>query len=110
MHGPSGPGADFCRFGLVSPSTYILRLIPKLNKFHKQTNFSKRITWSLSRYSVIIALLAQRLFCEELVDLKSIEELVECWLIPLDKSSGNRPIVVGQVLQHIIGKAIMTVL
>lgn len=105
MHGPSGPGADFCRFGLVSPSTYILRLIPKLNKFHKQTfrNASHDLC-------LVIALLAQRLFCEELVDLKSIEELVECWLIPLDISSGNRPIVVGQVLQHIIGKAIMTVL
>ena len=47
---------------------------------------------------------------EELVDPKSIEVLVTCRLIPLDKSPGIRPIGVGEVLRRIIGKAILTVL
>ena len=29
---------NFCRFRLVSPRSYIVTLIPTLNKFHKQTN------------------------------------------------------------------------
>ena len=47
---------------------------------------------------------------EELVDPRSIEGLVACRLIPLDKSPGVRPIGVGEVLRRIIGKAILTVL
>ena len=58
----------------------------------------------------VIALLARMLCSEELVDAKSIEGLVACRLIPLDKSPGIRPIGVGEVLQRIIGKAILTVL
>ena len=55
-----------------------------------------------------IALLARMLCFEELVDPKSMEWLVACRLIPLDKSSGIRPIGVGEVLRCIIGKAILT--
>ena len=57
-----------------------------------------------------IALLAQVLCFEELVDPKSIERLVACRLILLDKSPGVRPIGVGEVLRRIIGKVILTVL
>ena len=57
-----------------------------------------------------IALLAQILCSEELVDLKSTKVLVACRLILLDKSPGVRLIGVGEVLQRIIGKAILTVL
>ena len=57
-----------------------------------------------------IALLARMLCSEELVDPKSIEVLVVCRLIPLDKSPDIRPIGVGEVLRRIIGKAILTVL
>ena len=31
----------FCRFRLVSPRSYIVTLIPTLNKFHKQTQKSQ---------------------------------------------------------------------
>ena len=55
-------------------------------------------------------LLARMLCSEELVDPKSIKGLVACRLIPLDKSSGARLIGVGEVLWHIIGKAILTML
>ena len=57
-----------------------------------------------------IALFARMLCSEELVDPKSIEGLVACRLIPLDKSPGVRPIGGGEVLRCIIGKAILTVL
>ena len=57
-----------------------------------------------------LAFLARMLCSEELVDPKSIERLVACRLIPLDKSPGIRPIGVGEVLRRIIGKAILTVL
>ena len=45
-----------------------------------------------------ILLLAQMLCYEELVDPKSIEGLVACRFVPLDKSPGIRPIVAGEVL------------
>ena len=57
-----------------------------------------------------IALLARMLCSEELVDPKSIEGLVACRLISLDKSPGVRPIGIDEVLRRIIGKAILTVL
>ena len=57
-----------------------------------------------------IALLARMLCFEELVDSKSIEGLVARRLVPLDKSPGVRPIGVGEVLQRIIYKVILTVL
>ena len=55
-----------------------------------------------------IALLATMLCSEELVDTKSIEGLVACRLIPLDKSPGIRPIGVEEALRRIIGKVILT--
>ena len=54
--------------------------------------------------------MTQALCSEESVDPKSIEGLVACRIIPLDKSPGIRPIGVGEVLRRIIGKAILTVL
>ena len=57
-----------------------------------------------------IALLARMLCYEELVDPKTIEGLVACQLIPLDKSPGITPIGAGEVLRRIIGKAILRVL
>ena len=52
-----------------------------------------------------------RILCsEEIVDPKSIEGLVACRLIPLDKCPGIRPIGVGEVLPRITCKAILTVL
>ena len=47
---------------------------------------------------------------EKLVHPKSIEGLVTCRLIPLDKSPGVRPIGVGEVLPSIIAIVILTVL
>ena len=47
---------------------------------------------------------------EELANPKSIEGLVACPSIPLDKSPGVRSIGVGEVWRHIIGKSILTVL
>ena len=47
---------------------------------------------------------------DELVDPKSIEGLVAFQLILLDKSPGITPTGVGEVLQRIIGKAILRVL
>ena len=35
----------FCRFGLLFPRSYIVTLIPMLNKFHKQTNLVNT-SWS----------------------------------------------------------------
>ena len=51
-----------------------------------------------------IALLARMLCSEELVDPKSIEGLVACPLISLDKSPGVRPIGIGEVLRRILAK------
>ena len=86
--GPSGLDADFCS-EILSNSTF--------------GNASYDL-WH------VIALLAQTLCFEESVDPKSIKGLVACRLIPLDKSSGVRLIGVGEVLWHIIGKAILTML
>ena len=47
---------------------------------------------------------------DELVDPKSIEGLVACQLILLDKSPGITPIPVDEVLRRIAGKAILRVL
>ena len=38
----------------------------------------------------------------------SLETIFECCLIPLDKNPGLRPIAVGEVLQRIAGKLIVT--
>ena len=86
--GPSGLDADFCSEILCNA------------------------TFGTASYDLchVIALLARMLCFEELVDPKSIKGLVACRLIPLDKSSGARLIGVGEVLWHIIGKAILTML
>ena len=57
-----------------------------------------------------IALLARMLCSEEVVDPEKIEGLVACQIIPLDKLPGVRPTGVGEVLQRIIDKAILTML
>ena len=41
--------------------------------------------------------------------LKSIESLMACRLIPLNKNPGVRPIGIGEVLRRIMGKAVMTI-
>ena len=87
-HGPSGLDANFC------------------SKILCNSTFGN----VLDDICHAIALLARMLCSEELVDTKNIEGLVACRLIPLDKSPGVRPIGVGEVLQRIIGKAILTVL
>lgn len=58
-----------------------------------------------------VALLARRL-CTEFVDPYSIEDLIACRLIPLDKNHGQgiRPIGIGEVLRRIIGRSITTLL
>lgn len=57
-----------------------------------------------------IALMARRL-CTEYVDPSSIEALISCRLIPLDKGEGAvRPIGVGEVLRRIIGKCVTKVI
>ena len=56
-----------------------------------------------------IALMARQLCSEELSDPNSVEALMSCRLIPLDKNPGVRPIGIGELLRRIIGKAVMTV-
>ena len=53
-----------------------------------------------------IATLTRRL-CTEFVDRLTIEPIVACRLIPLDKGNGDvRPIGVGEVIKRIIGKCV----
>ena len=40
----------------------------------------------------------------------SLEPLLSCRLIPLDKNPGVRPIAIGEVLRRLIGKSVVTVL
>ena len=52
----------FCRFRLVSPRSYIVTLIPMLNKFHKQTNNTVAIgmassTMGAARMLLLISML-----------------------------------------------------
>ena len=56
-----------------------------------------------------IAILARTL-ASNIVDPKSIETLISCRLIPLNKNPGVRPIGVGEVLRCIMRKAINWVL
>ena len=52
-----------------------------------------------------VAKLAQRL-SSQFVDPASIDSLLNCRLIALDKNPGIRPIGIGEVLRRIIGKAV----
>ena len=48
-----------------------------------------------------------RKLCTEYIDLHTIEPLVACRLIPLDKGEGAvRPIGVGEVLRRIVAKCV----
>ena len=49
-----------------------------------------------------------RRLCTEFVDPTSLQALLSCRLIPLDKNPGVRPIGVGEVLRRIIGKTVTT--
>lgn len=51
----------------------------------------------------------QQLCSETLSNSDSIEALMTCRLILLDKAPGVRPIGIGEVLQRIISKAVMAV-
>ena len=52
-----------------------------------------------------------RKLCTEYIDPKTIEPLVACRLIPLDKGEGAvRPIGVGEVLRRIMAKCVMKIL
>ena len=56
-----------------------------------------------------IAMLAARL-CTTYIDPGSIEALLACRLIPLDKGDGSvRPIVVGEVIRRIIAKCVVQI-
>ena len=57
-----------------------------------------------------LASLARELCANEVEDPKSIEALMACRLIPLDKNPGLRPIGIGETLRRILGKAVMNVL
>ena len=48
--------------------------------------------------------------CTEKVSAVSIEAFVACWLIPLGKNPGLRPIGVGEILRRITGKVVVSVL
>ena len=56
-----------------------------------------------------IPILARKLATETL-DPLTLEAYVSCWLIPLNKNPGVRPIGVGEVLYRIMGKCIEWVL
>ena len=60
-------------------------------------------------YCHALALMAKQLCCKNLEDPGSIEALMSCRLIPLDKSPGVRPIGIGEVIRRIIGKSVMFV-
>ena len=47
-----------------------------------------------------------RLVASEIVDLYTVDTLVACRLIPLNKNSGVRPVGVGEVIRRIIEKCI----
>ena len=57
----------------------------------------------------VVASLAKSL-CSEIQDENSIEALLACRLIPLNKNPGLRPIGIGETLRRIIGKSVAKVL
>ena len=71
----------------------------------------RRICTSFNQHSAdlcdAIAAVTKRL-CTEYVDPNSVESLMACRLIALNKNPGVRPIGVSETLRRIIGKAILT--
>ena len=57
-----------------------------------------------------LACLAKELCISEVEDPQSLEALLACRLIPLDKNPGLRPIGIGETLRRILGKAVMSVM
>ena len=57
-----------------------------------------------------LADLTKELCTNEIEDPGSLEALLGCRLIPLDKNPGLRPIGIGETLRRIIGKAVMNVM
>ena len=56
-----------------------------------------------------IALLTRELCHDETADAETLQALMACRLISLDKSPGLRPIGIGEVLRRIMGKAVMSI-
>ena len=57
-----------------------------------------------------ISRMAKLLCAETIEDHNSIESLLACTLIPLNKNPGVRPIGIGEVLRRLIGKVVMYVM
>ena len=57
-----------------------------------------------------IAILTRKLASKIILDPNSLGAYVTCWMIPLNKSPGVKPIGVGEVLKKTIGKVIGWVL
>ena len=57
-----------------------------------------------------LADMAKELCSNEVEDPESLEALLACRLVPLDKNPGLRPIGIGETLRRILGKAVMSVL
>merc|ERR1712164_165973 len=57
-----------------------------------------------------LADMAKELCVNEVDDHGSLEALLACRLIPLDKNPGLRLIGIGETLRRILGKAVTTVL
>ncbi|KAL5500674.1 hypothetical protein EMCRGX_G012268 [Ephydatia muelleri] len=53
-----------------------------------------------------LASVAKRI-CTTFIDPKCLSAFVACWLVPLDKCPGVRPIGIGETIRRIIGKAIL---
>ena len=65
----------------------------------------KQASWDLCSAITNVSLR----ICTKSVDPEGMSALVACRLIPLNKCPGARPIGVGKVLRHIIGKAVMRI-
>ena len=75
------------------------RHVPTSHKYKKE---NKQTREQISALTTMLA--------SEILDPTSIEVLVACRLIPLNKNPGVRPIGVGEVLKRIIGKCLGWVL
>ena len=67
------------------------------------------ILWSSDDICNALASLARHL-CTDYVDPAGLTAFIACRLIALDKCPGFRPIGVGEVVQQIVGKAILLVI